>query len=128
LITHGTIVKRYGPQVIIRALPCILKEISSAKLYIVGDGEYVKDLKKAVLKMGLKEYVIFTGRVSLENVSIYISQATIGIVPFLKDGYIELAVPNKLFEYIALKKPVLAADVPGIRVYFDERHVEFQGR
>ncbi len=125
LITHGTIAKRYGAQVIVRALPCILKEISSVRLYIVGDGEYLKDLKNEVLKMGLKEYVIFTGRVSLEDVSSYISQATVGVVPFLNDGYIELAVPNKLFEYIAMKKPVLAADVPGIRVYFDERHVEF---
>lgn len=124
LVTHGTIVERYGVQVVIEALPHILRKIL-VKLYVIGDGELLGDLKKKTMAMGLQEHVIFTGRVPLEKVPSYLSRATVGIVPLLKDGYIELASPNKLFEYIALRKPVLAADVPGIRVYFDEHHVEF---
>lgn len=124
LLTHGTILERYGAQMVIRALPYILKECS-VKVYIVGDGEFLEDLKKETVAMGLQEHVTFTGRVPLEEVSSYIARASIGIVPLLKDGYIELVSPNKLFEYVALRKPIIAADVPGIRAYFDERHVEF---
>ncbi len=124
LLTHGTIVERYGTQVLIRALPYILKEYS-VKVYIVGDGEFLEDLKKEVIEKGLQQNVVFTGRVPIEEVRNYISQASIGVVPILKDGYAELMSPNKLFEYVALKKPVLAADTPGIRAYFDERHLIF---
>jgi glycosyltransferase involved in cell wall biosynthesis len=125
LMTHGTLVERYGVQIILRALPKVLAKYPESQLYVVGDGEFLRELKQEALQLGLEKQVHFTGRIALEKIPGYLSCATIGIVPLLEDGFIELASPNKLFEYVALKKPVLAADVPGIRAYFDDRQLEF---
>lgn len=125
LISHGTITEGYGLQVLLAATLLILKEIPNLQVYIVGAGEYLDELRKQANRLGLSETVVFTGRVHLEAVASHIAQSTIGVIPLLQDGYMELISPNKLFEYVALGKPVLTSDGPGIRAYFDERHVEF---
>jgi glycosyltransferase involved in cell wall biosynthesis len=115
----------YGVQVLISAVPIVLKEISNLQVYIIGTGEFFPYLKKQVNNLGLSHIVKFTGNVPINLIPHYIKSATVGIVPLLKDGYMELCAPNKLFEYVALKKPVIAADVAGIRAYFNEEQVEF---
>lgn len=125
MISHGTVTERYGLHVLVEAVPLILKEVPNLKVYIAGTGEFLPRIKQQVSRLGLSESIIFTGRVPLEAMASYIAQASVGVVPLLEDGYMELAAPNKLFEYVAMEKPVLASDVPGIRAYFDERQVGF---
>ena len=43
----------------------------------------------------------------------------------LPGGYGELMSPNKMFEYIAMQRPTLCADLPGIRTYLNETETEF---
>jgi glycosyltransferase involved in cell wall biosynthesis len=124
LITHGTILERYGIQVLLEALPSILKEIP-VKVYVIGDGEFLDELKKRANTLDVEKHIVFTGKIPLEDVARYILDATLGIVSLLEDGFIETASPNKLFEYIALGKPVIASDIPGIRVYFNESQIQY---
>ena len=124
LMYHGTLLEGYGVQVLISAIPMVLQEITDLQVYIIGDGEFLPHLQKQASDLGLLHVITFTGKVPLNLIPYYIKKATIGIVPLLKDGYMELCAPNKLFEYVALKKPVIAANLPGIRVYFDERQIE----
>jgi len=49
----------------------------------------------------------------------YTAGAQIGLIPFELKGHARLALPNKLFEYLATGLPVIAPDLPVIRSICD---------
>lgn len=59
--TVGTLIPLKGMQYLIDAMPLILTEFPEAKLVIIGDGPYKKNLEKQVKRMKLKKDVEFHG-------------------------------------------------------------------
>jgi glycosyltransferase involved in cell wall biosynthesis len=102
LITHGSILEKYGVQTMIRAVPLLTDDIPNLKVLIVGEGEYRPRLEELSQSLGAEGYVHFTGLVPFEEVSGLIAQADIGVVPVIAP-----MLPNKLFEYWAMGKPVV---------------------
>jgi glycosyltransferase involved in cell wall biosynthesis len=125
LITHGTIVERYGHEVIIRALPLLRNEISNLKVYIVGDGDYKNKIINLSKQLGCSDLISFTGYVPLAQVSQYILRSDVGLVSLLMNPFSDLCQPNKLFEYVALRKPVIASRLKAIEESFDDSCVLF---
>ncbi|MCH7810728.1 MAG: glycosyltransferase, partial [Chloroflexi bacterium] len=93
IITHGSMLKRYGVQTLIEAMPRLRDQIPGLKLWVVGDGEYRQPLEDLAMRLGVAKAVEFTGWVKHEEVSDYIGRCRIGIVPMLYNQ-----LPNKLFE------------------------------
>ena len=124
VMTHGTVAERYGAQLLIEALPAVLREMD-VEVWVVGDGEYLPELRALADRVGVTANLRFTGWVELESVPGLIHRASLGVVPLLPGGYGELMSPNKLFEYIAMERPTLCADLPGIRAYLTEKQTEF---
>jgi glycosyltransferase involved in cell wall biosynthesis len=120
LISHGSVLKRYGLQTLVRAVPPLKEKLGKVHVWIVGDGEYRVELESLAAALGVTEDVTFTGMVPHEDVAGYIGRCQIGVCPML---YSQL--PNKLFEYIAMEKPVVCAEVPSIRAVFDEETMLF---
>lgn len=78
-----------------------------AKFLLVGEGE---------LKEGLTSpNVILCGRIPHESVVDYLSAADLVLVPMQQDALGQSASPLKLFEAMAMAKPVIASDTQGIR-------------
>jgi glycosyltransferase involved in cell wall biosynthesis len=121
LITHGTLLKRQGVQTLIRAVPLLVKDIPELKVDILGDGEYRPELEKLSRDLGVQSYINFTGFVPLRAVPAYIAQADVGVVAHLFD----LMLPHKVFEYLALSKPIVASDHGHLRDHFNEDTVLF---
>jgi glycosyltransferase involved in cell wall biosynthesis len=118
IITHGSLLKRYGIQTLIEAVPAIRSEIPNLKVWIVGDGEYGDDLRKLARDTGVDDCVEFTGWVKHEDVAGYIGRCSVGVVPMLYNQ-----LPNKLFEYVAMSLPSVVGDVPSIRRAFSDDEV-----
>jgi glycosyltransferase involved in cell wall biosynthesis len=118
IITHGSLLKRYGIQTLIEAIPLLRSEMPSLKVWIVGDGEYREELEALARETGVEDCVDFTGWVKHEEVASYIDRCAIGIVPMLYNQ-----LPNKLFEYVAMERPVVVGDVPSIRRAFADHEV-----
>jgi len=114
IITHGSMLKRYGVQTLIRAMPRLRDQIPGLRLWIVGDGEHRQALEDLTIA------VEFTGWVKHEDVSDYIGRCRVGIVPMLYNQ-----LPNKLFEYVAMGLPVVVGDVPSIRTAFGPETVQY---
>jgi len=125
LITHGTIVERYGHEVIIRALPLLRNEISNLKVYIVGDGDCKNKIINLSKQLGCSDLISFSGYVPLAQVSQYILRSDVGLVSLLMNPFSDLCQPNKLFEYVALRKPVIASRLKAIEESFDDSCVLF---
>jgi glycosyltransferase involved in cell wall biosynthesis len=120
LITHGSLLERYGIQNLIQAVPLLIPNIPEISVDIVGDGEYRPQLQKLTGELGMEKYINFVGFVPIERVPEFIAQADIGIVPILMHMQ-----PTKLFEYVAMDKPVIASDFPAMRDCFDDKAVKY---
>jgi glycosyltransferase involved in cell wall biosynthesis len=78
------------------------------QLLMVGDGVAVKDLEAQAKALGIVSDVVFTGRVSHENMMDYLAVADIGIsfVPISRSY--NYNPPLKTFEFLACGMPVIA--------------------
>ncbi len=91
------------------------------RLVIVGDGPEKTHLEQLVTQLGLTETVYFTGRVAPAEVPAYIAGFDVcysGQVP-LRIGKMYLS-PLKLYEYMAMGKPVLASAFDDARQLIEE--------
>jgi glycosyltransferase involved in cell wall biosynthesis len=126
LLTHGTIEERYGHEVLIQALPLLREQIDHLHCYIVGEGgAFFEKIKSLSILFECADLITFTGYVPFSRIKDYIVQADLGIVPFLSSPFAELCQPNKLFEYVALKKPVVISRLKAIEESFDDSCVMF---
>src|SRR5262249_38078741 len=48
-----------------------------------------------------------------------IEQCDVGVIPNQRNIFTELNTPTRIFEYLAVGKPVIAPRAPGITDYFD---------
>jgi len=118
LITHTTLVARYGVQVAIRAVALLTKERPDVILEVIGEGEYRETLQALASEVGAAAHVTFLGARPWVQTMTRVSRATIGLVPILADGYGELLLPNKLLEYVALGVPVVCSRLAAIAEHF----------
>ncbi|WP_226992174.1 TIGR04063 family PEP-CTERM/XrtA system glycosyltransferase [Aliiglaciecola lipolytica] len=102
-----------GLELIVAALPQILKSIPNVVFLLVGGGPQEKNLKDQVQQLGLEEYVIMPGRVPHAEVDMYYSLVDLLIYPRKPMRLTELVTPLKPLEAMAQGKLVLASDVGG---------------
>jgi glycosyltransferase involved in cell wall biosynthesis len=125
LMTHGTLLPRYGQDILIRTLVEIRKSIPNVKLRIVGSGETEPELQRLAKSLTCTDIVEFIGLVPMKEIPEYLIQADVGVVPLIRSPFSDLCQPNKLFDYVALKVPVIAARVPAIEESFGKKCVFF---
>jgi glycosyltransferase involved in cell wall biosynthesis len=87
------------------------------KLYLVGKGDpsYDQKLKEMTESLGVMENVIFTGWVPFSEVPSYIDISDVCLVPHQSNGHTDTTVPHKLFQYMAMKKPVVVSDAKPLK-------------
>lgn len=90
-----------------------VKFLENTALLIAGKGYFEKDLKELVKKENLQDKVIFLGSMSPQDLHRYTCMADLG---FSLEEHLGLnyyyALPNKLFDYIQAKIPVLVSNLP----------------
>ena len=106
-----------GLQNILPALPALANEISNLKLWIVGDGSYLKDLKEQTKSLRIDNLVTFYGRQPFTQLLKLLAQANIALIPHLKSPQTESGLPHKLFQYMITGIPIVASNcLPFIRI------------
>ncbi|MFA5309038.1 MAG: glycosyltransferase family 4 protein [Dehalococcoidales bacterium] len=123
LMTHARIVDRYGLDTLINTVPLLKGEIPNLEVKIVGDGEGLPRLKELTDKLGVNDYVKFTGWVNADEIPGHIAQADVCLVVIPAGA--NPAMPNKLFEYSALGKPSVVTSIPSIKPYYDDNAVAY---
>jgi len=108
LIYQGTMAKIRELEILIRAFKLVLMNQDKVKLFMVGDGDGLENLKKLAKELNIENSIIFTGRVPYEEVPEYIAASDIGISPIPPINLYKISSPLKLFEYMAMAKPVVA--------------------
>jgi glycosyltransferase involved in cell wall biosynthesis len=130
LVSHGTIVERYGYDTLLRAMTDVVRERPDARLRIIGGGdlggtEYLHHLERVIAELGLGRNVELAGYRPLDEIPALLAEADIGITANEIDEFTSLIVPTKLMEYVALEIPAVAARSPAVDLYFDDDDVTF---
>ena len=84
------------------------------KIVIVGDGPERENLVKLYSKLKVSKNVIFVGGIPNYRVPNYLSAADIVVVPSIVE-----ASSISVLEAMAMKKAIVASDIPGIREITD---------
>jgi glycosyltransferase involved in cell wall biosynthesis len=125
LISHGSILERYGLHIAVQAVGFLREEIPGIRLRIAGAGEYLPVVKQFVQDLDLGEHVEFYGFLPARKLPELIGSSHIGLVPLLDDVYTNLMHANKMFEYIAMRRPVIISHLAAVKAYFDEHCLLF---
>jgi glycosyltransferase involved in cell wall biosynthesis len=95
---------------LIEAFVIVHQHSPEARLLIVGGGENYKDLKSMVEELGLSEAVLFTGRVSPDQVGVFYRLAQIIVDPVYDNLSAQTRLPLKLFESWVNGVPFITGD------------------
>ena len=112
-----------GIDTAIKSMPQILKEIPDAKLLLVGgkgSEEYEKELKKLCEELKVENNVEFTGWVDFSFVPSYIALSDVCLVSHHASGHTNTTIPHKLFQYMAMRKPVIVTDCKPLKRLVEE--------
>ncbi len=104
-----------GLDLLIAAMPAILRVRPNTKLLLVGGGPQEAALRAQAVKLGVAGRVIFTGRVPHGRVPRYSSLVDVFVFPRKPMRLTELVTPLKPLEAMAQRRLVLASDVGGHR-------------
>lgn len=127
LIYHGTIAFRFGLHLIIEVLPKIIEKIPGTVFHIYGDGDenyknYLFDLAK---KVGVEDNFYIYNSLLHEEIINIVQDYDLGVVPYLNEEFMQLALSTKSFEYAKLLIPMVASDLKPVRHYFDNESAIF---
>jgi glycosyltransferase involved in cell wall biosynthesis len=125
LITHGTLVERYGVDVVIRAMAILGSSCPELSLRVVGGGEQMDALQQLSRALGVADVVTFTGNLPWSETLREVRRATLGVVAVLADGYGQLMLPVKLLEYARFGVPAVCSRLPAIQAYFSADAVAY---
>jgi glycosyltransferase involved in cell wall biosynthesis len=112
----------------IKAFAKVSRNHQDLKLILMGDGPEDERLKKLVQELGVKEKVVFKGKVSQDQVLKETSRALFTLAPAVTEFN-----PNYVLQGVALKKPFLISsghglpfEVPGFLTFNhrDEKELE----
>ncbi len=104
-------IKRYkSVEVIIRAMPDILRAVPDARLAVVGSGDNLPELKKLALNLGLGKRVEFTGFISAAEKVDWMRRSQVIVNPSPKEGW---GLTN--IEANACGTVAVASDADGLR-------------
>jgi glycosyltransferase involved in cell wall biosynthesis len=127
LIYHGTVSNRFGVIVGIEAVSLIRQVIPEVKFIIHGayDPKYLRTMKERIEQLNLHENILLNECVSLQEISNIIKTVHIGLVPYLSDPFMNLALSTKTFEYIASGLPVVVSRLKSNEELFDNSCIHY---
>ena len=109
-----------GLETAINAMKYVLKDISNARLMLVGSGKNFADLQKLSNEEGMNDAVEFVGWVPFSKVASYMAASSICIIPQPSNAANDSTIPHKLFQYMLLEKPVLVSDAAPLKRIVNE--------
>ena len=74
---------------------------------------------------GVQDAVHYMGRKLLEGIVPEIDSCDLGIIPNHRNAFTDINTPTRVFEYLAMGKPLIAPSTPGIQDYFNNESLLF---
>jgi glycosyltransferase involved in cell wall biosynthesis len=113
----GSVEKWYAIDELIKSMPELIRHNPAVRLLIVGDSlftSYKYELQRLVENLNLDKYVRFTGVKPYHELPEHIACMDVCTIPLSPPQWVDIALPNKFFEYSACGKPIVATPMPDV--------------
>ena len=117
VVFFGTYVPLQGAEYIIRAAK-LLESQKDIVFTFIGKGQDKPKSISLAEELGLKN-IIFIDIMKPEDLKIEIAKSDVVLGLFGNTPKTPLVIPNKVYEALAMKKPVITSDTPAVRELFD---------
>jgi glycosyltransferase involved in cell wall biosynthesis len=126
ILYHGSLVRRNGFDLAMESLEKVKKRISSVRLRVCGKRtDFFEQVMESARQRGLDRNVDYLGLRDLKGIVEAIEDCDLGIIPNHRNIFTEINTPTRIFEYLALAKPVIAPKAKGIQDYFGDNDLIF---
>lgn len=115
LVFMGHLLEKQGVQLVIKAIPRIIKKILGFKFKIIGDGQYKEELIKLAKDLDVLDYCSFMGKIEdIKELENEIAKSCLAIAPYIKklDTWTHYTDPGKVKTYLACGVPLLLTSIP----------------
>jgi glycosyltransferase involved in cell wall biosynthesis len=120
LFFMGWLYRFSGLQEVAESLAKVEEKYPNLKLFIVGDGDAYEDLRILREKLHFEDRIILAGKQPFEKIPSFIAMADICLLPAHNNKIMHDIVPIKMYEYMAMGKPVVATKLYGVMKEFGE--------
>jgi glycosyltransferase involved in cell wall biosynthesis len=126
ILYHGSLVHRNGFDLALESLEKVRNAIPSIRLKVCGERtDFFEEVMKSAQQRGLDRNVDYLGPCNLNEIVEAIENCDLGIIPNHRNIFTEINTPTRIFEYLALAKPVIAPKTRGIQDYFGDNDLIF---
>ncbi len=123
---HGSLVERNGLDLAVEALALAREKMPTAELRVFGPSTpFLERVMETVRGKGLEDIVHYLGPRRLEDLVHEIEACDVGVIPNQRNPFTDINTPTRIFEYLAIGKPVIAPNTLGIRDYFDDQSLVY---
>ena len=91
---------------VISSFEKVIKKLPHAKLVVIGDGPMLVQWKKMTHKMGLKDNIIFTEFIPVDQKMDFLTKCSALVLPSITEG-----LPTVVLESFAMSTPVILSDI-----------------
>jgi glycosyltransferase involved in cell wall biosynthesis len=105
------------------ALELARSEYHHIKLLVVGDGDAYEELSMIQQQYNLGERMILTGKRPYNEMPEFIAASDVCLLPaYPEEKIMQDIVPIKIYEYMAMAKPVISTHLPGVLAEFGQNN------
>ena len=123
---HGSLVERNGLDLAVQALALAREKMPNAELRVYGPSTpFLERVMQTVKAKGMQDIVHYFGPRRLEELVGDIAGCDVGVIPNQRNAFTDINTPTRIFEYLAIGKPVIAPSTLGIQEYFNEQSLVF---
>ena len=108
---HGALAENRGLFETMQAMAYVKEKFPNIKLLILGKGLAYEMLVQKANNQNLTDVIRFHEAISYNQMPDYIAQADVGIIPLPDEECWRVSSPLKLFEYLAMAKPVIVSPI-----------------
>ncbi|OGO12102.1 MAG: hypothetical protein A2Y53_01980 [Chloroflexi bacterium RBG_16_47_49] len=120
----GGLKRNRGTTRMLDAFKQVLDVIPQARLFLVGPfapAAFEKEVRLEIDLRNIGSSVTITGAIPFARIGDFLTQASIGWIPFPPVPKYQKNIPTKLFEYMAYAIPVVSSDLNPIRLFIENR-------
>jgi glycosyltransferase involved in cell wall biosynthesis len=125
VLCHGSIEERYGFDLVVRAVARLAKDIPGIQFRIMGKGTFLPDVLALAKRLNVSANVVYLGFVPFEAMIGEILAADVTVIPMRSNPYSNLVHTNKMFEYLALQRPIVASRLASVAAYFPDDTIAY---
>lgn len=118
---HGSYIPLQGIEKIVAAAS-LLRNDHTVHFRLIGNGQEYARIHELVQQLKLPN-ITFLPWLSIPDLNIAINEADIVLGIFGDSAKVDRIIPNKLFQGLAAKKPVITKDTVTIRRYFSDQEI-----